>query len=275
MPRCGGCNKLAAFLERAVVAPATRRRCQPCYRAGRFWLACEECGNTGACTKHDGEWLCVSCGRYCELRAGKSIWRSGYETNESRLALYDEHLSQDLTRLIDFWVSPESSEPCLLTLARLIFWRRWSTLVGLVRGAGATSWSNGKKAVSTSALVAHFAALRTNGEWPGGREAVLVSGVKPQHVTALKRALREEHGWPLAQCARLVALQLPLSERFPGAKRGFSLKGFLSQPRAADCPLIQRCKKAMTAAWITYGTPRALDAAGVSDDAFRRMLLAE
>ena len=238
-------------------------------------MACDDCGETGACTKHGGAWWCASCARFSELRSGKAVWRSGYETNESRLALYDEHLSPDLTRLIDFWVSPESSEPCLLTLARLIFWRRWSTLVGLVRGAGATTWAHGKKSVSVPALVGHFAALRTNGEWPGGNEAVLVSGVKPQHVRALKLALREEHGWPLAQCARLVSFARPVSERFRGATRGFRLKSFMSTPQSVDCPLVERCKKAMVAAHIGHGVPRQLGAAGPSDDAFRRMILAE
>ena len=261
-------------LTRAVKPPATRRRCQGCYRAKRFWLRCTDCGVERACTDYAASWRCAPCVRHRELLAGRvagAAWRSGVEDDAGRALLYDAHLYEE--PCVDAWVMPESAELCLLVLARLVLWRRYGVLAGLVRGAGAVSWSNGTKVVDTGKLIAHLEQLRAAAQWPPGREPVLLSGCRKAHVQAVQHGL-DGLGWPASEYKRLVPLPLPLSEH--GNTRGFKTQTFLAAPSTVDCALIRRCRRACSAACITVTACVPLDAVPVarqpSLDAFRRML---
>ena len=187
---------------------------------------------------------------------------------EARIALYDAHLAE--TRYVDCWVVPESSEWCLLTLARLVLFRRFGVLAGLVHGAGASRWSNGVKTVDADALAQHLDALRGGGKWPGGPEPVLLSGCKMTHVAKIVRQLRDDMHWPETQLARIVPLPLPLSEH--GTTRTFRLGQFLSAPTTVDCELIRRCRAACRAAQLNLRVTVHLTAANPSVAALRRML---
>jgi len=277
MPHCGGCNGPFAVLARPVKAPATRRRCDACFRAKRFWLQCADCGRARGCRHYAAallgppRWLCAVCWRHRELFQGRIApvaWRSGLEGDPERIALYDAHLLE--TRYVDGWIVPESSEWCLLCLARLILFRRFGFLAGLVHGAGATRWSNGTKIVDTDALAQHLEDLRAGGKWPGGSEPVLLSGCKVSHATAVARKLQRDMGWPAAQRNRLVPLPRPLSEH--GGTRGFRLAAFLVAPRSTDCELVRRCKRVLQVAQLQNGVATSLTAAHPQLAAFRRML---
>jgi hypothetical protein len=176
---------------------------------------------------------------------------------------------------VDFWIVPESSEYCLLTVARLLLFRRWGVNAGLVRGAGAASWSHGTKRVDVHALAEHLDWLRQNSKWPRSSHphaSVLLSCTTPAQVKSVKRQLRLK-GWLHTQLARLESLPFTLSEQ--GTTAGFCLERFLQAPSTEPvCELTRRCKKAIQTAHISHGGVCALSHPHPVAGAFRRMLFA-
>jgi hypothetical protein len=290
---CGGCNRTFAaasltYKARQLNGNAIPRRCKRCGAKRRFWTACLDCGTVRCCTDLQGDGaaiVCARCARIRDLALGKVAgvtWRGAVKVSETeREALYDLHLQEFWD--VDFWVAPESGELCLLTQARLILFRRWGMNVGLVRGAGAATWSNGRKSVNLAALAEHLEALRQAGRWPeatSAREPVLLSCTTAAQVKQVVLKLRAM-GWTLAQLARLAAMPFSLSEQ--GATAGFDFRLFMQAPTTAPgCEQTRRCKRAVGIAANAIKGDGLLDGAGVfplshpssAAAAFRRMLFA-
>ena len=267
-PLCTGCKRLP---------PATGRagRCQYCYRQKRRWRTCAGCGQEAACRAAESaeEWRCGRCQAVLALESGLASRSWGrHIADGDALALYDAHL--DEWPLVEVWLVPTGKKPCLLAWARLLLWRRWGMLAGLVPGADALKWSHGLRQRNPAALALHFCQLRDAGHWPRGTAPVLLTGWRPGDVVAVRERLGEA-GFPQEEADRLRGVPFSLSEN--GAIKGLRLAGFVSAPSRpcwTSCDLFQHCRSARVAASSPgAGRCQLLSANSAAGGAFRRMLL--
>lgn len=266
---CSACKRLPPAAGRAG-------RCQYCYRKKRRWRTCAGCGQEAACRAEESaeEWRCGRCEATMALESGLACRSWGRHTaDEDALGLYDAHLEEWL--LVEVWLVPTGKKPCLLAWARLLLWRRWGVLAGLVRGAAkALTWSHGVRQRDPAALALHFRQLRDAGHWPRGTAPVLLTGWRPGDVAAVRERLGEV-GFAQHEVDRLRGLPFSLSEH--GAIGGLRLAGFVSAPSRpcwTSCDLFKRCRSARVAASSPgAGTCQLISANSAAGGAFRRMLL--
>jgi hypothetical protein len=174
---------------------------------------------------------------------------------------------------VDVWLIPLTPW-CVLILFRIILWRRFGILAGLLEGTptAAHVWSHGIRRADVAALIEHLVALWVAAEWPHGSAPILLSGTDEDNVQKVRAALADR-GANAEQCSRLKAFNATFSER--GATKGFVTTDFLrapTQPRFADCTIVRRARAALAAAGVPQNRTCKLDADNSAGAAFRRML---
>lgn len=173
--------------------------------------------------------------------------------------------------LIDVWILALTPE-CLLILIRVVLWRRFGCLAGLVMAANVQVWSHGVRTLDLVALADHLAGLFRQGQLPPGGAPVLVTGTTRDDIDAVVGLLAQREV-PFAERARLRPVPCTLSER--GATKGFKLREFLTAPsREAwrTVKLVQRAKLAHDAAGQPGGYCRRITEATEQGAAFRRLV---
>jgi len=199
-------------------------------------------------------------------------------TQDARLALYAAHLWD--WALVDVWIVPiwgRHGNLCLLILARLVLWRRWAALAGLVLPLfKGVHWSNNARRIEHAKIAQHFCSLRARADWPRGTAPVLLLGCAAADTALISTAL-QDRGWSTEEAARLRPLDCSLSEH--GATAGLRLSGFLAAPSRAEwalVDLVRRCQRARVAAGPACGRGRCapLGEPTPAGAAFRRMLFA-
>ena len=172
---------------------------------------------------------------------------------------------------VEVWVIA-LQKPCFLLLFRLIIWRRFGLLVGLMIGppSGVHTYSHGRRVLNHGALARHLETLRQQGHWPRGRAPVLLTGCSSAD---LQQVLMHTASLPLAQRRRLTAYPHTVSER--GATAGLPLQRFLkapSSPALQRSVALRRARAALAAAHVAPRGVRALSESTAQGDAFRDML---
>ena len=313
-PRCAGCNRSGSALAYGPENEKRCNSCyQAARRKGSglpLWMHCPDCGvgpqacfpaaaessgsdaesDTGADSgdsetessaepdQEPPDWRCARCTVITDLALApqdvKRVWSN--VPLAQALALYTAHIEAWIS--VDAWIvpSPRGDKRCLLIYARLVFWRRWGMLAGLVQGVtGAVRWCHGRRVVTHATMVTHLCALCDEGAWPRGNAPVLLTGWPGAELAPL-RVLLVQSGFSQREAARLRALPYSLSERQRGVTKGLKLKAFLgapSRPCWQECPLVRQCRMARAALGLPGGGAcTSLAADTEKGRAFRRLL---
>ena len=246
--RCCVC-KVLKDASRVAYLTEAGRRCNTCYRLGREWRECSHCAVAAACRKRGANWFCQACLRVQDLNSGIVVGTRGLEAVAGIRALIALHLV--LRVHVDLWIMALTPD-CCLVLVRIVFWRRFGVLAGLVPGAPARTFriSHGTRRFDASRLARHIRNLWGSGRWPRGVAPILVTGCTRAGLEDIVQRLSSS--LPLGQLGRLAPCPFTLSEH--GSTGGFRLQAFLrapTTPAMQSCVLLRRVRAALWCAFTT------------------------
>ena len=143
-------------------------------------MDCSSCGAPGRCRPDaTGVYLCEACARIKGLEAGRVVRGWPGPTPAAHSELLRLHLAA--TEHVQVYLVPQGPS-CLLVLARVILWRKFGVIAGLLPGppAGTHWYSNGARVTDAARLAAHVHATQTAAppRWPLGTAPVLVTGCR-------------------------------------------------------------------------------------------------
>ena len=268
--RCCVCLVLK---DRSVVQynTAAGYRCRNCYQMGRELRDCNRCGEEKSCRRRGVTWYCQACLRVEDLMSGV-VTSTRRFSGVDFVTLVSLHLT--MRTRIDLWIIALTPE-CWLILVRIIFWRRFGILAGLLPGApaGTYRFSHGARALDARKLANHIANLRRTDRWPRESAPIILTGCSRQGLQEVIGLLPD---LPLGQRNRLAACPFTLSEH--SSNSGFNLQRFLRAPSTPDlqsCLLMRRARAALSAAGVVQSGTRQLTEDSSHGRAFRCMLFGD
>ena len=290
--RCYGCNRLAPPALRNL-APGGRRRCDTCDRLNARWQVCDLAGcalrripqqparcqpvvalphprRASALAGAVGFYACFVCffANKCTL-AGKLPFHNALErTRNPSVLLAPVHLQLQVH--IDLWLMP-CRDRCIYHIARIILWRLFGVVAGILSGGGHGSRSVVARKVN---------ALKGAGEWPQTDAPVVFVGITPSSVSSM--AARGLRALSDAEKGRLHGFRRSLT-RMNGATAGLDWARFNEEPGAAchrAVPLVQKLTELLRDIGMTsgghlglnHGHPRTWRGNTDKERAFRRSL---
>ena len=241
LPRCAGCNRTSN--ARPLVGPgpiAGQRRCAPCQGKNKLWQACglhgcpvllDECEPiptiNAPCRDATPDQIqargvhacqeCVSAYR-CTLQQIVPP-HAGLEGTESPAkTLAGAH--KILRREFDIWLCP-IRDRCMYHWARVILWRRFSVLAGIVPGP------SGKKPGCGPAIAQHVTILKRKRQWPVTTDAkIVLVGIDTPAIPNIAALTPEERD-------RLYGCERSLTRSANGNSKGLDWNDFNRNPTAA------------------------------------------
>ena len=296
MQRCCGCNRTANAVELRYHAPAPdfRPRCEACHRRSALWQTCSLAGCETRLTlpptetrcepvehitppRRDagatpGTYGCPACrfANDCTFAAVVPLHHPLEQHKDPPRQMQPVHLA--MMAEIHLWLMPIRNR-CIYYIARVILWRRFGVLAGIIAGGGDTNHQAAGRRISR---------LKQAGQWPTTEAKVLLVGIAPSHVRAMVRpGSRALARLSAQEKGRLRGCRGSLSRQFTIG--GLTFADFQRDPghaRWADVPLVNKLAGLLRDIGITtgghpglnHGLPCRWNANTEAEEAFRRSL---
>ena len=197
MQRCSGCNRTSTAAQLRYHPPGLGPRCDSCQRRSAIWQTCtlggcedrytipptqarcEPVQDIDARRRRDagpsppgGTYACPACifGNTCTFAAVLPYHHVGTPKQ-----LQPVHLR--MMGEIHLWLMP-IRDRCTYYFARVVLWRRFAVLAGIIAGGGDTNCQAAGRAISR---------MKQNGQWPCTDAKVVLVGHDPNKVRRMTR----------------------------------------------------------------------------------------
>ena len=272
-------------------------RCSACKKARRARQWCVDCHLPLCCRPYPvvNEWRCLLCSDKRILLDGSLPKKHTHKWDPLDIRDYlvvHAELGRPavLPGPVDFWIVP-SKPSCFYLMARLIFWRRFGVVVGLLPGPpeGTCRWLNGIWNVNRIELGLHFRELCDPGGffggqagWPRANTPILVVGATQLDLNACLPEFHWGFGNPAGNLehARLVAFPQATSLSEHGTTADWRRQAFHNNPHSAhppyggghNCELTARCRLAIQTVGLPVAEPlNPVSQPGARGGAFRTL----
>ena len=271
LDKLGAEKKYCRGLGRA--GPADR--CEACYRKDRTRGKCVVCKKRNEfCVMRKDRLRCFrKCHHHLELLRGRIGEHDFDNCDEADVAeLVDRNIEN--APGVHLWVMPTSGYACTLVRARLISFRSFGRLMGLLRGPSAELRTYGAygERFQAGRLADHLATAMA-GFWPTGNAPIVLTGVSDAELTLVKLALQQRGADP-DELARFRAYNGSLSKlRVPGA---FNANEYIASPANYDGHAhVANVRRSLDVAGVAPRDPEPLTGgqASLALRRFRRMAL--
>ena len=265
--RCAGCNATETQRNLCHVIPGggDQRRCQRCHRSSSLWQTCEIgwCELRATATQARcvplravaglpasparqaaiGKYACPACvfAHICTLHSIMPYRHPLEDTNNPAELLAATHFAI-LRNEVHLWIMPKRDR-CTYYAARVILWRRFGVLVGILPGMKNSNAYN-----NNAAIARHINRLKNANRWPVSDTKVVLVGVKRTAVPVVQslspQQRRRLHGFPKSLTRSSYNL------------RGMNWDAFNRAPAAADhasVPLVRICAELLRSIDLTTG----------------------
>ena len=293
MQRCCGCNRTAnaVRLDHRAPAPDGRPRCEACHVKRRLWQTCtlancatrfppietecEPLEEIDARWRRDagatpGTYACHTCtfANICTFAAVLPYQSKHIAPPQQLQAVHLQMMGE-----IDLWLMP-FRDRCTYYVARVILWRRFAVLAGIIAGSGNTNPQAVGRAISV---------MKQNGQWPTTDAKVVLVGHDPSKVRRMARP--NSRAFPqlsVQEKGRIHGCDGSLSRQF--SIGGLTFENFQLDPghaRWEAVPLVRKLARLLRDIGMTTGGHPGLNhgllpcwwnANTQAEEAFRRSL---